>query len=182
MFTQRDKNDEDWGQWVVVQKNEGLPHPSGILSKSEDEARDLTDNGPSVLEREDEETIKSRVWYAVSGAQNVRRLAEWIQYQTDLALFKKATAASNITGDSSTPGVEATIPSDSPKKYRPVSEKTSTDTPSRQLMVEVRMPQRSSKKADPADLVTKEATEIFFAQLQKIAGFMELNEQPQKLF
>jgi hypothetical protein len=56
------------------------------------------------------------------------------------------------------------------------------DTPSRQLMVEVRMPHRAaSPKLRPEELVTKENTEAFYSQLLKIAGFMELNGESEKL-
>lgn len=56
------------------------------------------------------------------------------------------------------------------------------DTPSRQLMVEVRMPHRTaSPKLTPEELVTKENTEAFYSQLLKVAGFMELNGESEKL-
>lgn len=164
MFTQRDKKDEDWGQWVVVEKNASLPHPSGVLPEPTDEpAADESDVSGKKDTNDDD--ASSRIWYAVSGAQNIRNLAEWIKYQTDLVLFARATAANSA--------VATTIP-DSPLNK-------STETPSRKLMVEVRLPRRTSEPIDPVDFVTKESTEALCSQLQKIAGFMELNEDPQKL-
>lgn len=178
MFTQRDRKDEDWGQWVVVEKNIDLPHPSGTVPKFDDKSSNILENQSNILEKEYEEIIKSRIWYAVCGARNVRHLAEWIMYQTDLALFKEVTPTNSRNRHSSFPMLVTDTPTGSQKRLR----HTSTDTPSRQLMVEVRLPQRPAKKASPADLVTKESTEALFAQLQKIANFMELNEEPQRLF
>lgn len=175
MFTQRDRKDEDWGQWVVVEKNRDLPHPSGALPKVMDDLSNPADDEPDVPEKKDEDDAASRIWYAVSGSQNVRKLAEWIKYQTDLVLFAKATAANNKIGDS-LPVVAAAAP-----KNKHAPEKASTDTVSRKLLVEVRLPLRTSEPADPADLVAKESTEAFCFQLQRIANFMELGEDPQKL-
>lgn len=169
MFTQRDKKDEDWGQWVVVEKNVRLPHPSGVLPKPVDEPGATDQSDVSEKDANDDDA-PSRIWYAVSGAQNIRNLAEWIKYQTDLVLFAKTSAANSKTAD---PPSAMAAP-DSPWNR-------SVDTPSRKLMVEVRLPRRTSEPIDPADFVTKESTEAMCSQLQKIAGFMELNEDPQKL-
>lgn len=178
MFTQRDKKDEDWGQWVVVEKNRSLPHPSGVVPKPVDEPSQTTDDdesgGPEKKDADDDTT--SRVWYAVSGAKNVRNLAEWIRYQTDLVLFKKATGANNKTPNSPYVTTAAAMPDSPQDKPSPL-----IGTPSRQLMVEVRLPRRNSDPADPADSITKESTEALCSQLQKIANFMELNEDPRKL-
>lgn len=178
MFTQRDRKDEDWGQWVVVEKNASLPHPSGTMPKPVDEPSSTADDDDSGdSEKKDTgDDAASRVWYAVSGAKNVRNLAEWIKYQTDLALFRKATATNNNTPNSPSVGTTATAlasPWDKPPPF--------VGTPSRQLMVEVRLPRRNSDPVDPADSATKESTEALCSQLQKIANFMELNEDPQKL-
>lgn len=177
MFTQRDKKDEDWGQWVVVEKNGSLPHPSGVVPKPVDEPSHTTDDELECSETKDaDDDATSRVWYAVSGAKNVRNLAEWIRYQTDLLLFRKATAANNKTPNSPYITAAATMPDSPQDRLLPL-----IGTPSRQLMVEVRLPRRNSDPVDTADSTTKESTEALCSQLQKIANFMELNEDPRKL-
>ncbi|KAH0609324.1 uncharacterized protein H6S33_012810 [Morchella sextelata] len=172
LFTQRDKREEDWGQWIVVQKNPTLPHPSGTLPPSDEPANPLDDDSslPDAPEEDDEEIAKARIWYAVEGASNIRHLAKWIRYQTDLYFFKKVSESSAF----------AATPPDTPRKKK--KEEIMPDTPSRQLMVEVRMPHRAaSPKLRPEELVTKENTEAFYSQLLKIAGFMELNGESEKL-
>ncbi|RPB17759.1 hypothetical protein P167DRAFT_601557 [Morchella conica CCBAS932] len=171
LFTQRDKREEDWGQWIVVQKNPTLPHPSGTLP-SDEPANPLDDASslPDAPEEDDEEIAKARIWYAVEGASNIRHLAKWIRYQTDLYFFKKANESAAF----------AATPPDTPRKKK--KEEVMPDTPSRQLMVEVRMPHRTaSPKLTPEELVTKENTEAFYSQLLKVAGFMELNGESEKL-
>lgn len=179
MFTQRNKKDDGWGRWVIVQKNKDLPHPSGALPKP-DGPGDIQDDLDisEVLERQDGGVARSRIWYAISGAQNVRQLGEWIKYQSDLVFFKKAMASSNGSSASLSPTNAAAAAPHTPKKK---SEKVTVNTPSRQLMVEVRLPQRSFEKMDPVELVTKESTEALYSRLQKIASFLELNEEPEKL-
>lgn len=172
LFTQRDKREEDWGQWIVVQKNPALPHPSGTLPPSDAPANSPQDDSslPDAPEEDDEEIAKTRIWYAIEGASNIRHLAKWIRYQTDLHYFKKVNESSTF----------AATPPDTPRKKK--KEEVMPDTPSRQLMVEVRMPHRAvNATLKPEELVTKENTEAFYSQLLKVAGFMELNGESEKL-
>ncbi|KAL7266339.1 hypothetical protein RUND412_011116 [Rhizina undulata] len=67
LFIQRNKSEEDWGQWIVVEKNPDLPHPSGILPKFDEPEIPPEDDDIPLPSPEDEEVAKARIWYAISG-------------------------------------------------------------------------------------------------------------------
>ncbi|KAL7268265.1 hypothetical protein RUND412_009122 [Rhizina undulata] len=59
LFIQRNKSEEDWGQWIVVEKNPDLPHPSGILPKFDEPEIPPEDDDIPLPSPEDEEVAKA---------------------------------------------------------------------------------------------------------------------------
>ncbi|KAL7267911.1 hypothetical protein RUND412_009486, partial [Rhizina undulata] len=92
--------EEDWGQWIIVEKNPDLPHPSKILPKfNEPEIPPENDEIP-LPSPEDEEFAKARVRYAISGSEEIRKLSDWISYQYNIKAYNKAMADQHRLGGS----------------------------------------------------------------------------------
>jgi hypothetical protein len=105
VFIQRDREEEDWGEWIVVERAENIPHPSGVLPPPPTVPSDngVDEDAPEVPQPEDE-TIRKRIWYAVSGKHDVKQLAEWIKFMGEMAIYEQDVANQQpITPESSVP-------------------------------------------------------------------------------
>ena len=103
LFVQREKSSEDWGRWIVIERALDLPHPSGSIpphlllppaapppppppSPVAEDAQNQ--GGPPV-----EETIKKRIWYAISTSAEATALVKWIKSTADVVFYEREIAA-----------------------------------------------------------------------------------------
>ncbi|KAF8539467.1 hypothetical protein BDD12DRAFT_837908 [Trichophaea hybrida] len=161
LFHQRDRKEEDWGQWIVVEKGSDLPHPSGVLPPPPSMPSDsgLDPDAPELPQLDDEDTIKERMWYCVDQPDDIRHLAEWIKFKGEMAIYWQEIAKQQprpMTPVSSVPG--------SPM---PMS-------PSRRLLEAVRVPATIKKKKDDERVVNRDEFMPLIEKLKKTAAFMEI--------
>jgi hypothetical protein len=163
LFHQRDYKEEDWGQWIVVEKGAALPHPSGVLppppSMPSDSGMDA--DMPELPQPDDEETIKERVWYAVSGADDIRDLAEWVRFKGETAIYWQELAKQQRP---LTPGPSVPV---SPSCKNPAG----LMSPSRHILDAVRVP---IKKPAEEKVIKKEDYMPLVDKLKKVAMYMEV--------
>lgn len=150
LFLQRDKKEEDWGNWIVVEKGNDLPHPLGKVppppSMPSDNGMDI--DVPEVPQPDDEETIAARVWYCLDTAEDVKRAADWIKCKGDTAIYWQEVL----------------------KQSRPMTPVSSVPaspmSPSRKVLDSVRAVKKREEE------VTKDHYMPLVDKLKKIAGFM----------
>ncbi|TGZ81220.1 hypothetical protein EX30DRAFT_371580 [Ascodesmis nigricans] len=64
LFLYHYEKEEDWGHWIVVEKAEELQHPSG---------KEITEDDPE----------HGKMWFAVSGKEQLQRLAKWVRFRAE---------------------------------------------------------------------------------------------------
>jgi len=94
LFVQREKRSEDWGRWIVIERALDLPHPSGsipphLLSPTVPPPPEPApeEEGPRT-----EETIKKRIWYAISTSAEAVALVKWIRSTAEMVFYEREVA------------------------------------------------------------------------------------------
>ncbi|KAA8913633.1 hypothetical protein FN846DRAFT_79705 [Sphaerosporella brunnea] len=165
LFIQRDwKDDEDWGRWIVIEKNPALPHPSGVLPPPPSVPSDsgMDPDMPDLPVPDDEETVRARIWYLVSETADIQQLADWIRFKGEMALYEQELAK---VQSPPTPG--PSVPA-SPSPNAAAS-------PMRQVMEAVSVPVRKKDYYPLARTpVTKEGFMPLVDKLKKLASYFAL--------
>jgi hypothetical protein len=160
-FHQRDLREEDWGQWIVIEKGPGLPHPSGVIPPPPSMPSDsgMDPDMPDLPQPDDEETIKDRVWYAVSEPEPIRALADWIRFKGETAIYWQEMAKQQRPP---TPGPSV-----------PASPALAA-SPSRHVVEAVRVPSKKGEEVKAEKVVRKEDFMPLVDKLKKIATYLEV--------
>lgn len=164
LYAQREKNVEDWGRWIVVERFPALPHPSGAIPMSDLESADPDSDPPT------REEVSRRVWYAISTSEQAEALADWINYQYELAKYVR---------DSAKPAAAASAASVRKQMYAVAVDMSPAmkahrkrDPEEAQKLFKVERPQQ----IPPEELITKESNEALTTAIRKTAEVWRLWE------
>lgn len=177
LFIQRDKNAEDWGRWIVIERAPDLPHPSGAIPPNLliSPATGDDDSTPEPPVTEDD--IKKRVWYAISTSAEAVSLAKWIKSTAEMVFYERATKAAVTAAATAMGGA-------SPKRQRlqavevpmsPGMQKVIQRDPNEAKRLGVVV--KGSEKVEAKDEVTKEGIEALCKKVKIIGGYWELEEE-----
>jgi hypothetical protein len=163
LFHTLDREDDDWGHWIVIEKNQTLPHPSGAFPPPPTIPSDngMDPNAPAPSQPEDEETVKGRIWYAVSEPENIRHLAEWVKFNGEMAIYWQEVAKTRPM----TPG---------PSVPTSPNGKGLGDTigPSKQSALEIHVHSNIKRGTEAEDVVEGKFMPLV-EQLKRIAEYMD---------
>ena len=196
LFIQRDKNAEDWGRWIVIEKAKELPHPSGVLPPNlapppQEEGGEENAEQEEVVQVPDEER-KKRVWFAISTSEEANALAKWVSYTAEMVFYERtmkplmmlAQHPNNInnasSSSSSTPHID---PLTSPTRQRLQAVQVPLSPNMRNLMKSD--PEEAKKlfvvaepdKVDRRESLTRKEVEDLVGGIKKVAGFWRLEEE-----
>ncbi|RPB29471.1 hypothetical protein L211DRAFT_18099 [Terfezia boudieri ATCC MYA-4762] len=98
LFIQREKNSEDWGRWIVIERALDLPHPSGsipphLLFPPASQSSSSETEDAQKQETPTEEIIKKRIWYAISTSAEATALVKWIKSSAEMVFYERQLAA-----------------------------------------------------------------------------------------
>ena len=174
LYIQRDRNTEDWGRWIVVEKYYDLPHPSGIISPQVLEAEKANAPEDQIFSESTEEEIKRRVWYAISTSTEAVVLEKWIRSTAELVFHERLTKPAP----------------QSPTRKRLHSVEVPMSASMRNLLNQD--PEEAKKlfsvseteKLPPQDLITRDSINELCNMIRKISEYWALDEDglgPDKL-
>ncbi|KAF8461105.1 hypothetical protein BDZ91DRAFT_387955 [Kalaharituber pfeilii] len=170
LYIQRDRDAEDWGRWIVIEKGYGLPHPFGSIPPQLLDTSNTDASPDEQLSAENlEQEIKKRVWYAVSTSQEATALADWIQSTAELVIYERATRQ---------------MPA-SPVRQRLQAVEVPMSPSMRNLLIQdpkearrlFNVSEASSERIPPQDLVTREGIAELCKAIRKVGGYWQLEEE-----